>query len=61
MVDDAEAAAEDEEDEAAGYRIKNKKPTLKDVGFIIQMITMISPSYPKKSMIPLYVVVKSPW
>ena len=28
MVDDAEAAEEDEEeDEAAGYRIKNKKPT----------------------------------
>ena len=27
MVDDAEAAEEKEEDEAAGYRIKNKNPT----------------------------------
>jgi hypothetical protein len=27
MVDDEEAAEEKEEDEAAGYRIKNKNPT----------------------------------
>ena len=27
MVEDAEAAEEEEEDEAAGYRIKNKNPT----------------------------------
>ena len=27
MVDDAEAAEEEAEDEAAGYRIKNKNPT----------------------------------
>jgi hypothetical protein len=31
MVDDAEAAEEDEEEEAAGYRIKTRTPH-KDVG-----------------------------